>query len=492
MRANAIHFINDAGTLLRFDGVQLTPLKSIKERDAACCAVVPLAALRTHGVRIDKEISPEKLEIQTEMSMYEEAGLNAEVAYKIASLPIDLPAAGERYIESYAVESGYLRERFGKTVSKISHLDWIVPAFLRYEALYAFEKIERRNDLFIYLGETESYAVMFKDGHYISHRSIMNLTELAQKVDVDLPTLRTMLVQKGLESERYEPADFLKMSTLQQELSKVAERIAHAISHKRGIFGFDHVDRFYLDFDGSAIPGFLEIFANYGFDAAKYLTLPQLEGIERAQHDDALCALYLLGIVQGRCHGANLSIFERRPPFYQTHGGLFFATLAASALLALAYPLYALYTLEGLEERSMQLEAQVSTMESMGKKLQEKLKSVREERDALVLEERRIHEQIESFALLVDALSAQRVTTRQRQVMMEDINAALARYKLSSKLMECNATQSCRVQLISEYQKRDDIAKFMKQLLERGYRHVATREIRRDEHIYESMIEVAR
>lgn len=492
MRENAIHFINDVGALLRFDGVNLTPLKAIKERDAACCAVVPLGALRTHGVRIDKEIAPEKLEIQTEMSMYEEAGLNAEIAYKIASVSIDLPIAGERYIESYAVESAYLQERFGKIVSKISHLDWIVPAFLRYEALYAFEKIKRRNDLFIYLGETESYAVMFKEGRYISHRSIMSLGELAQKVDVDLPTLRAMLIQKGVESERYEPADFLKMSTLQQELSKVAERVAHAISHKRGIFGFDHVDRFFLDFDGAAIPGFLEIFANYGFDAAQCLMLPDLAGIDPAQRYDALCALYLLGIVQGRCHGANLSIFERRPPFYKTHAGLFFATLAASALLALAYPLYALYTLEGLEERSQALKAQVSTMEAMSKKLQEKLKSVREERDALALEERRIHEEIESFALLVDALAAQRDQTRQRQVMMEEINRALERYRLSSRWMECNATRSCRVQIISEYQKRDDIAKFMKQLLERGYRRVETREIRRDEHIYESMIEVAR
>lgn len=490
MRENAIYFVNATGELLHFDGSHLSVVKALKERDLARGAVLPLSVLRTHGVRLEQDISPEKLEIQTEMSMYEEAGLNAEIPYKIASRSIDLPTQGERYIESYAVESAYLRQQFGKIVAKISHLDWIVPAFFCYEALYAFEKIERRNDLFIYMGETESYAVMFKAGRYISHRSFMSLSELAHKVDVDMQTLRSMLETKGVESSRYGSDEFLKMTLLQQELSKVIERIAHAISHKRGIFGFDHVDRFFLDFEGAAIPGFLEIFANYGFDAAQYLVLPTLEGIEPQRQHDALYALYLLAIVQGRCVGVNLTLFERQPPFYQTHAGLFLATLAASVLLALAYPLYALYELDALESKQQELKAQVDVMETLGKKLQAKLTALRQERDTLASEQAQIGAQIESFGVLVDALSQQRVHTRARQVMMEEINQALEAYRLSSRMIEQNGTQSCYVHIISEYQKRDDIAKFMKRLLERGYAHVSTREIRRDEHIYESLIEV--
>ncbi len=492
MVENAILFISKDSEPLLFDGTAFTPVALKKNRDYFSAGLIPAPLLRTHGLRADKKVAPEKLEIQTEMSMYEEAGLDPETDFKIASVAIELDNENDLYIESYAIETATLTREFGKVAEKLGQIDALCPSYLKYEALYAYEKLEPKNDVFIYFAENEAYAAMYRQGHYISHRMIVTLAELAEKLEMGIPELKKLLSGKGIENENYLSEEFLKMSTVQQELSKAAERIGHAISHKRGVFGLDRIDRFYIDFEGNPIPGFLELFQGYGYQEAELLACSLFSEIDAAYRPHALEALYLLGVMQGRCKGANLSIFERRPPFYKSHAGIFFSILSASVVLALAYPLYALYTLSELETRRDTLQQQVNEMESLTQRLQIKLKEVRSERDRLEEERQARVTEIEAYGAMVDELKNQRDEKHQRQQMMEDVNKALAAYKLSSRVLDQNGTQRVSVQIISEYEKRDDIAKFMKRLIAAGYPHVTTREVRREENLYESLVEIER
>ncbi len=492
MVENAILFITKDSEPLLFDGTAFTPFPLKKNKDYFSAGLVPAPLVRTHGFRVEKGIAPEKLEIQTEMSMYEEAGLDPETDFKIASVAIELDNENDLYIESYAVETATLQREFGKTADKLGQIDALCPSYLKYEALYAYEKLEAKNDVFIYFSEDEAYAAMYRQGHYISHRMIITLTELSEKLEMDIPALKKLLSGKGIENDNYLSEEFLKMSTLQQELSKAAERIGHAISHKRGVFGLDRIDRFFIDFEGNPIPGFLELFQSYGYEEAELLSCSVFADIDAAYRRHALEALYLLGVMQGRCKSANLSVFERRPPFYKSHAGIFFSVLSASVILALAYPLYALYTLAELETRRDALQQQVKEMESLTQRLQVKLKTVRSERDRLDEERQSRVAEIQSYDEMVDELKHQRDEKHRRQQMMEDVNRALARYKLSSRVLDQNGTEHISVQIISEFEKRDDIAKFMKSLISAGYLHVTTREIRREENLYESLVEIER
>jgi hypothetical protein len=331
---------------------------------------------------------------------------------------------------------------------------------------------------------------MYKDAHYISTRTITTLSELAEKLGIKLPELKILLSSKGIENDNYTPDEFLKMHSIQEELSKIVERVAHAISHKRGVFGFDSVDRFFIDFEGQDIPGFLALFENYGFDASVSSPLKIFDELEPEQYNDAISALYILGIVEEKYKSANLTIFERRAVFYKTHSGIFFIVLGVAVVLALAYPLYGTYQLSLLEAERYILEEKVDTMNVLTKKLQKKLKEVRLERKRVEGDRDEIIATIASYDELTDTLKEQKEDKKVRQLMMQDVNVAMAEYRLSSRNLDQNGSDSMQIHIISEYEKRDDIAKFMKKLIGLGYLHVSTQEIKRKENIYESIIEI--
>jgi hypothetical protein len=490
MVENKILFISNDDTFLLFDGSTFSSVDAKHSKDHYCGTVISASKLRPHGMRVPLNISPEKLEIQSEMSMYEEAGLDPETDYKIASVAINLENETELFVESYAVENDVLHQEFAPSVSKLKHIDYIVPSFLRYGALYAYEKLEHKNDVFIYFSDDEAYAAMYKNGHYLSSRTIMTLNELSQKTDIEPGMLKNLLQNKGVENELYRPEEFLKMTTIQEELLKIIERVSHAISHKRGIFGLDSIDRFFIDFQGHDIPGFLQLFQNYGFEGATFEALNIFDQVDADRYADALSALYLLGIVEGKYSSANLSIFERHPAFYKTYAGVFFIILAFSVLSALAYPVYGVYQLSELESEKAALESRVSAMEALSSKLQKKLKEVRLEKKALETSKSELEASLESYDALADTLKQQKVEKKSRQNMMKDVNEALASYQLSSRNLDQNGSDTMQIQIISEFDKRDDIAKFMKKLLAKGYLHVSTREIRREENLYESTIEI--
>lgn len=487
---NKILFVSDDNSFLLFDGSTFTPADAKLSKDHYCGAVISASKLRPHGLRVPANISAEKLEIQSEMSMYEEAGLDPETDYKIASVSITLENETELFVESYAVENRLLHETFDAAASKLKQIDYIVPSFLRYGALYTYEKLESKNDVFIYFSDDEAYAAMYKDGQYLSNRTIMTLTELSQKTDIELSMLKTLLQTKGVENDLYTPDEFLKMSTIQEELSKIVERVSHAISHKRGVFGYESIDRFYIDFQGHDIPGFLQLFQNYGFEGARFETLSVFDQVEPERYADALSALYLLGIVEGRYSSANLTVFERQPVFYKTHAGIFSIVLACSALAALAYPVYGSYELSSLESQKAELQSRVSAIKTLSSKLQKKLKEVRLEKKSLQKSKAEMEAKLESYDALADTLIHQKTEKKLQQKMMKDVNQALAVYRLSSRNFDQNGSDRMQIQIISEFDKRDDIAKFMKKLLAKGYLHVSTREIRREENLYESIIEI--
>ncbi len=490
MAGEKILIITGAQEFRLFDGERLSDAPPKLLKDSYSAAALNASLVLTHGMRVAQNISPEKLEIQAEMSMYEEAGLDPEVDFTIASVGVDLERENERYVESYAIETKALEEQYAKAASKLGQIDYIIPSFLRYGALYSYEKLEPKNDVFIYFGDDEAYAATYKEGEYIATRSIMTLGEMAQKLEIDVATLKELLKNRGVVNENYTPEMFLQMHTIQEEFSKILERIAHAISHKRGVFGLESIDRFFLDFEGNDIPGFLENFANYGFEGAECLTLNAFESLEGSDQKDALFGLYVLGAVTGRYEVANLSVFERQPPFYKTHSGIFFAMLSIAVVAGLAYPLYAQYRLDALEAYKAELQNRFDAMTALNKKLQSKLKETRTERD-VQRQMLQAHEaRIAGYDLLVDALQEQRKMKLSRQQMMQDVNEAMRTYKLSSRNLEQNGTDVMKIHLISEFDKRDDIAKFMKQLLTKGYRGVSTEAISLEENLYESIVEI--
>ena len=492
MITDEILFIIDENKQLLFNGSEFTKVDAKKAKDYYSGSIVAPSLLRTHGFKISKSASVEKIEIQAEMKMFDEANLDPDIDYNVSTLSIPLENNDDNYVESYAIEISQLNELFSKIVEKNKQIDLIYPSSLSYSSLYSFEHLEKKSDLFIHLGDEESYAVIFKNGQYISTRSIASINDIAQKVGVDLEKMKEILSTKGVDNSLYTMDEFLQMGNTEDELSKIAERISHSVGHKRGVFKLETIDRIYLDFEGYEIPGFLDLFNNFGYESATKHTLDIFDSVEVGMKHLALNALYALAVAQEKLIPLNLSIYERKPAFLKTHIGHLSVVMIVSLTLASLYPIYATLELEQLNEEKTIIQNKVKKVVKATKKLQKNLKETRTKRDELKKEMSNEIAKIRSYDHTINALQNFDKEAISRQKMMKDINLAMRKYKLSSKFLEYSEDKSMKVQVISTYNKRDNISKFIKNLLSGGYSHVQTRKVEKTENYYESLVEIRR
>jgi len=494
MDINEILFIVNENEQMLFDGTSFKSeipgdIKSYYSASALCSSLV-----RTHGFKLPKSIPQEKIEVQSEIRMFDEAGLDPDTNFEITSSVIELENSNDNYIEAYATEEATLEKHYGNIAKKNTHIDFIFPSFLSYSAIYAFELLDKKNDLFIYFDDDEAYAVLFKNGEYIASRSISSLQYIAGKLGFSIEDTRKFLTTKGVNSELYTPEEFLYMDKIKEEMRSIVERITHSISHKRNIFGLEYnaIDRIFLDFEGADIPGFLELFSNYGYENVPKEKLELFNSVDVTKKHLALNALYALGMAQNRYKAPNLTIYERKPSFLKTNVGHFSMVLICSVFFASIYPIYATISLNQLEATQSKLQNDLNKMNKATKMLQAKLADARKEKDNLKQEKKDIVKHIVSFSYGFNALEEFDKNTMIRQKMMKDVNIAMKKYKLSSKHLFCDNNHSMSVQIITKNEARDRIAEFMKELLTKGYAHVQTNKVEKNENYYESFVEIRR
>lgn len=531
MITQEILFIIDENKQLLFDGkiFKNKPSKKVKEYFSG--ATIPLPLIRTHGFKAPKTNTEEKTEIQAEMKMFDETGLDPDIDYKIVPLTIPLENNDNNYIETYAVEVSKIEELFSSIAKKNSQIDAIFPPSITYLSLYTFELLEKKSDLFIYFGDDISYAVIFKNGQYISTRTIPSLNELADKIGLKLDELKKHLSQKGILANKYitkEPEKKVEETNVQDssdiynaeslmampkddtikgtnqldpiqkgllerttvELSKLCDKIAHAIGHKRGVFKLETIDRIYLDFEGSDIPGFLDIFNNIGFEDSSKEILNIFEDVEVGLKHYAVNALYALGAAQEKHKIVNQTIFERKPAFLKTNVGQFSIVLLSSIIFSSIYPIYAYLELEDLIKQENILKNDVAKMEKATKKLTKALNSQRVIRNKLRDTNKKINSDIRSYDYMLNHLQKFDIEAISRQKMIKDINILMSKYKLSSRSLIFREPSNVIVQIISTYDERDNIAKFIKDLLLLNYSKVRTKEVIKNKHYYESVVEI--
>ena len=332
--------------------------------------------------------------------------------------------------------------------------------------------------------------LVFKNGQYISTRTISTLDEIARKVNIDVSQIREVLSKKGIKDTLYNDDEFIQMSDIQEEFSKIAERIAHFIGHKRGVFKLDRIDKIFLDFEGLDIPGFLELFDNFGYEEASKEILDIFKDVEVGMKHFALNAQYAIGVAQEKITPVNLTVYERKPSFLKTKVGEFSIILSMAFILSAIYPLYALFILQDLNKTQTQLKNDVSAMKKTTKSLYKQLKQQRVSRDSLKIKSDEKIANIKSLGNMVEALVMFDKDVIKRQKIMKDINQVMKKYSLSSKNLKLENSNLVTVQVIAKFDKRDNIAKFIKDLISDGYSSVATSKIQKNETYYESFVEI--
>jgi hypothetical protein len=347
----------------------------------------------------------------------------------------------------------------------------------------------KQNDLFIYLGEEESYGAIYQEGKYIAHRSIDTLTSIAVETGLELPKLKSFLSLRGVLEDQYPPEEFAKFILIQDRIARNIERLVHTINHKRGLFGLTGIDHVYLDFEGNSIPGLETVFEAYGLHELS-ITALSLPNSPPEQFHNLLSAHYLSQQTEKKT--LNLSAYERKAQWYKREGGKFLSIMGLSLLISLAIPLTLAWMLTSEETRKEEL---TTTLVEMEKETSTLSAILNEQKKRLADEENTSQALRQEIALIQGSQETADLIGQmhlKRQQMLIDVTSELGRYGLGTLVIEQNGSKEMSLQVISQYQKRDDIAKLMSGLYARGYQNVQTHDIALDNKMYNAIVKVTR
>lgn len=456
-------------------------------KDLHSAAIIPLSLLSINTLKFPNHLSDEELAIQVEIRMFDEGNLNGEEEYTIDFIQHDLANENSYLCEVFALSQTKAADYFSTPLSRCKAIDLITPGFFVYSCLY--DTLPKENDLFIYLGEEESYGAIYQDGKYIAHRSIDTLAAIAVETGLDLPKLKSWLSQRGVLEDQYPPEEFSKFILIQDRLARNVERLVHTINHKRGLFGFAAIDHVYLDFEGNTILGLETIFDAYAIRdiAISPLVLPQTPPKEL---HDLIAARYLAEHIGKET--LNLSPFERKAKWYKRESGKFLLITGLSLLIALGVPLSLAWMISNEEQRKEEL---TQALVQSQKETESLAAILKEQNNRLAQDENETQALKQEILLIQGAQETAQIIEAmhlKRQQFLVDVTSELGRYGLGTLMIEQNGSKEMSLQVISKYQKRDDIAKLMSGLYVRGYQNVQTHEISLDNKMYNAIVKVTR
>lgn len=486
MTRNKILYLEHEQTRTYNDGI-FVPSSAHDYKELPSGGIIPLSLLNMHTLKIPTNLSPEEQTIQVEIRMFEEGNLNSDEEYTIDFIRHHLTSEESYLCEVFALSQTKAADYFSTTLKHTNVIDYITPGFLIYGSQY--DTLPKQNDLFIYFGEEESYGAIYQEGKYIAHRSIDTLTAIAIETGLDLPKLKSFLSQRGVLEEHYPPEEFAKFILIQNRMARNIERLVHTINHKRGLFGFTGIDHVYLDFESNTIPGLETVFDAYGIHELAITEL-SIANTPPEQLHHLLSAQYFSH--QDEQKSLNLSPFERKAQWYKRESGKFLTILAFSLLIAFGIPLILAWMINNEETRKENLTATLSEME----KETSTLSAILKEEKKHLSDEENISEVLQQEIALIQGAQETIDLIGQmhlkRQQMLIDVTSELGRYGLGTLMIEQNGSKEISLQVISQYRKRDNIAKLMSGLYVRGYQNVQTHEIALDNKMYNAVIKVTR
>lgn len=486
MTLDKILFLEHEQALTFSNGV-FTQSTAVDFKELFSGAIIPLSLLNIHTIKLPNNLSGEELAIHIEIRMFEEGNLNNDEEYTIDFIRHDLTSENSYLCEVFALSHIKAADYFSTALKLTKVIDLITPGFLVYEAQY--DTLPKQNDLFIYLGEEESFGAIYQNGKYTAHRNIDTLASIAVETGLDIPKLKSFLSKRGLNEESYLPEEFAKFVLIQDRLARNVERLVHTINHKRGLFGLTGIDHVYLDFEGHTIPRLETIFDAYGMHNLSITALSKPQNKPDELHN-ALCAQYLSNQVKNPLF--NLSAFERKAQWYKRESGKFLAIISIALLIALGTPLALAWMIANEEQHKEEL---TNTLAQMEKETANLSVALNEQKKLLTQSQTEAKTLREEIGLIQGAQETADLIGKmhqKRQQFLIDATMELGRYALGTLMIEQNGSKEMTLHVISKYQKRDDIAKLMSGLYVRGYQNAQTHEIALDNKMYNAVVKVTR
>ncbi len=448
-----------------------------------------------HSFKVPDSMSEDELKTNVEIKMYDDAGLDLQKKYKISYIKKELDFEESILIEAFAIEVVRIDDFLLTVLNKTKHVDFLALHFLSFSTFYNNKIIETKNDLFVYIDEHESFLSIYKDGNYLSTKSLINLDEIVKKleiagVDITIEALKEHLFTKGLDSSTYERGETILYSELESIFASMLTKINDIVVYNRSVFGFEKVDRIFLSMENGRLKGAREFIKNFGMSEVEVRDFNIFKNKEDGSFFEKIVTSYIYDKYESKDFRHNLTIFEKEPAFYKKESGKILLTSFFIVFISLAFLASIWFENTQLEKQKDMLQQQYDIMKKTQNRYKKKINAVNQELKEVLDKKADMSRRVENIKLSITQLENLRDTKKGYSSFILDVNRLLKKYSLSTTKITLTGKNSMSVEIIAEYRKRDNITKFMEDLIKSGFIGITTDEIKFDKDIYISKIEI--
>lgn len=466
-------------------------------RESKVASRVSYADIIIHSFKASSTVSDSELRTMAEIKMYEEAGLDLQKQYKILHIKKELEGSESILVEAFAIEEQKTRTTLQRTLKEEKYIDFLALPFLVFSTLYTHKILAPKNDLFVYLSEQEAFVALYRNGRYISTKSLITLAEVLKKlksenIDLSVASLEVHLQEKGLDADAYSENEIGIFTALQSIFVGIFTKINDIVMYNRNIFGFEHIDRIFMNTLNGRIKGLKNFLDAFGYTDVKLHDFNMLDQAKNNQSFNSIVSLYAYEQLFLTKSNENITFFTRPPQFLSTHNGkLVLVASVATALFSL-YPLYVYWNIGIIEQESSLLLEQYEAGKKNVASLNAQLAKLKGDLKTAYTHKAEKDKTIVMIDQSIDELYDMKQASMSYVDFMIKVNQLLKKYGLMVHSIEQKGTTKMSIEVIAKSQERDSIAKFMESLLQEGFTSVTTDEVRSEKLVYVSKIEIVR
>jgi len=483
------------GKLYEYNKNGLTPIKKSRAKSYFCGLFISPDDIYSYSLELPSDIEEDRFDTSVEIALFESEKLDLQHSYLIAYKK-SLAYSGDIWIvEAFVAQENRVYELYEDIANDIGHIDLIAIPYLAYEAWYIqqFGGKKLGVDLIIRLDNKHSFISLYRNGNFIGYQKIYSLEYMSKKIGISKERLRDILIEQGLNENLYIDRDKNIYYKLYSMFIDIMRQIDRFIKNRVSYFDFNKIDTIILDFDGDKIENFWILLDEYGFYSSKKEIFLFEDGNRCRGGLECIKNLYISFVSQGVITDApNLTPFGKRPLFISTYIGKLSLSIFISLLIVIILGLYYEYRLDRLNSKNIQLRETLSKLEDKAKDYKNILNSlkrdIKRDGDRLIKIEKDTVEFEKAIKRLVDI----RVSTKERQKMIRDINMVMSRYHIMSSSVDINDSKIFTIEVIVPYKKRYEIASLMSDIKTKGYKSVKTDSIILNKDLYRSRIVIKR
>lgn len=468
-----------------------------KERSSKVASRVSYNDIIIHSFKLSSAMAETDLKTMVEIKMYDEAGLDLQKKYKILYVKKELENSDTILVEGFAIEEGKTKETLTQVLKNERYIDFLALPFLTFSTLYTRKILAPKNDLYVYIAKDEAFLALYKEGHYVSTKSIMTLEDMLKRlkreeIELDDSQLVSLLREKGLEASLYLESEYKLQSAIQSLFVEIFTKINDVLMHNRNIFGIDLLDRIFMNTASGRVKGLKSFLESFGYEQTALHDFRLFKDTSKERPFTSIVAAYAQEQCEQNDNTYNATLFLRPPLFLKTEVGKLMLFSSACALTGLLFPLYLFVMSEQAQEQIETLSAQFAQVQKNTASFQEKLTQLSKDvadADALKTKQR---EALSNVKLSVDQLYDMKLASQTYVDFIANVNRLLKEHHLMVRSIEQKGATKMSIEVVAHQHQRDTIATFMEALLKAGFVGVTTEEVRSDKLLYISKIEIAR